>query len=104
MKEPWAIALEICVSNPRDRGRILANAFPFADIEVFYDNGSLCTEVVVRDKRKVVPFTFGCHHEVISRKTYEASDLITQDGVYLIAFDLATELYKYFGGVCDDER
>lgn len=98
MKEPWAIALEICLSKPRDRGRILANAFPFADIEVFYDNGSSCTEAVVRDKRKVVPFTFGCHHEVILRKTYEASDLITQNGVYHIAFDLAKELNKYFGG------
>ena len=104
MKEPWVIALEICTSKPRDRGRILANAFPFADIEVFCDTGSFRTEAVVRDKRKVVPFTFGCRHEVILRKTYEASDFLTQNGVYRIAFDLANELNKYFGGECGDER
>lgn len=98
MKEPWAIALEICLSKPRDRERILANAFPFADIEVFHDTGSSYTEAVVRDKRKVVPFTFGCCHEVILRKTYEASDLITPNGVYNIAFDLANKLNKYFEG------
>ncbi len=98
MKEPWAIALEICLSKPRDRERILANAFPFAEIEVFNDTGSSYIKAVVRDKRKVIPFTFGCRHEVILRKTYEASDLITQNGVYHIAFDLANELNKYFEG------
>ena len=90
------LALDICLAKPIDRGKILERAFPFAEIEVSWNERFLRTDVFIYDKRKAIPFTFGVYHELIVHETYEASCLTTQGGIYRLASSLVEELDKYF--------
>ena len=96
--ERFELVMDICLAKPRYRGKILESAFPFADIEVSWDEMFLRTDVFAYDTRKAIPipFTFDCKHELILHETYEASDLTTQDGLFRIASAIVDGLDEYF--------
>lgn len=94
--ERWELISDICLSKPKDRGRLIEQAFPFADIEVRWDEKFLRTDVFAYDKRNVIPFTYGCRHELILHETYKVSDPIdTYEDIRIIS-SLVEGLDKYF--------
>lgn len=97
--ERFELVMYICLAKPRRRGKILDSAFPLADIVVSWDEMFLRTDVFAYDKRKAIPFTFYCKHELILHETYEASDLTTQDGRFRIASAIVNGLDEYFNEV-----
>ena len=97
--ERWELISDICLSKPKDRGRLLERAFPFAEIEVRWDEKFLRTDVFAYDKRYATPFTYGCRHELILHETYKASDLIDTCEDIRIVSALVEGLDKYFGEV-----
>lgn len=98
--ERWELISDILLSKPKDRGRLLEQAFPFADIEVRWDEKFLRTDVFAYDRRNAIPFTYGCRHELILHETYKASsDLIdTYEDIRIIS-DLVEGLDKHFNEV-----
>lgn len=103
IRTPEQIALDVYLAKPRHRGMVLQNAFPLAEVAVFWDESKHHVEAVAYDKRRIVPFSNGCRYELILRALYDDTDILDQSRLLKLILYVVKELYKYFDrGECDD--
>jgi hypothetical protein len=103
IRTPEQIARDVYFAKPRHRGMVLQNAFPLAEVAVFWDESKHHVEAVAYDKRRVVPLSYGCRYELILRALYDDTDILDQSRLFELILYVVKELHKYFDrGECDD--
>lgn len=96
IRTPEQIALDVYLAKPRHRGMVLQNAFPLAEVAVFWDESKHHVEAVAYDKRRIVPLSNGCGYELILRALYDDTDILDHNRLLELILFVVKELYKYF--------
>lgn len=96
IRTPEQIARDVYFAKPRHRGMVLQDAFPLAEVAVFWDESKHHAEAVAYDKRRIVPFSHGCRYELILRALYDDTDILDQSRLFELILYVVKELYKYF--------